>query len=180
MRTRLSVLVVVVSLLLPAGARASGHWFSMAATPSVNTGLSQLWGGSISAEKALPNKSQFNGFIDIGKHAGAHEDSTLSQFSLLAGLRGAFPLIRKKDGHYALQPYAHVLGGFLLTKEKGVDLSDKAPALGGGIGVDYLFSDYGGLRAQIDHVTFWRDRGGHDQFVRFSVGITYRFEHDAH
>lgn len=182
MRTRLSVLVVVVSLLLPAGARATGHWYAAAGSPSVNKGLSELWGGHLTGEKSLPNKSRWSAFLDIGKHAGAHDASTLTQFSALVGARRAGRMKNKTHRHsgrpfYAVQPFLHVLGGLIRNHDKAADSSEWAGAVGGGGGLDYLFAPNGGVRAQVDYVSYWPN-AGREGFGRFSVGIVYRFEHD--
>jgi hypothetical protein len=173
MRTRLSFLVVVVSLVLPTGLRASGHWYAAAATPSIDTGQSKLWGGSLSGEKVL-SKKNWTWLADFGAHSGAHDTTTLTQYSALTGLRYTKPLVYKLD-RYAFQPFAHVLGGFVHTNDKAANSSEWAGAFGGGVGVDYVFAPSGGLRGQVDYVSFWPD-SGRDSFVRLSVGLVYRFE----
>lgn len=180
MRTRLSFLVVVVSLLLPAGVRASGHWYSMAAAPSAHTDQSTLWGGNVSAEKALPNKSRWTGFADLGAHAGEHGTSTLTQRSLLIGGRYSLPRRYRSPAagfeYHALQPFAHVMGGGIWSKDQPANGYQGDWAVGVGVGADLLFSKFGGLRGQVDHVWLWREQG-RDGLFRISLGVTYRFEH---
>ena len=181
MRARLFFVVVLVPLLLPARAHASGHWYSVAATPSGHGGLSTLWGGSVSGERAFRNKDRKTWFVDLGVHAGSHETSSLTQYSAMGGLRYAFPRLYRVDEHtvdphnwYALDWFVHPLVGGVWTRE-GTNSYQGDFALGFGGGADYLFSPSGGLRLQVDYVWLFREAGGED-FVRISVGVVYRFE----
>jgi hypothetical protein len=180
MRTRRCCLVLAL-LLTPAAAWADRHnWEANAAATRVS-GRSELWGGNLAGTYVVPGHRRWGAFLDIGKHAGAHDDgSSLSQFVFYGGPRRTFPVPLEHpknptpfDLHH-LQLFAQALGGGVKTA--GIDGFDWAA--GFGAGVDALFSEYGGVRFQVDHVWFWPG-GGRRSFDRISLGLVYRFE-DKH
>jgi hypothetical protein len=177
MGTRRSCLVLVL-VLLPAGAWADRHNWEVSSAVSRVTGRSQLWGGNVAVAMPLRTYRKVSVFAEIAKHAGPHDGGSLTQLSALGGARGVLirTLKRPDDTRehalpsYRLQFFAQAMSGLVQTTGAGTD-----SAWGAGGGVDGLFSEYGGLRAQVDYVHINR-KGGGDGFVRFSVGLVYRFE----
>jgi hypothetical protein len=176
MRTRQSLLVLAL-LLTPTAARADRHNWEASAGASLVSGRSKLWGGNLSGTWVVPRNRRWGFFLDVGKHAGPHEGSSLSQFAFYGGPRRTFPLplehpkVPTSNTFHHLQLFAQGLGGRLKTI--GVEGSDWAAGLGAG--VDALFSEFGGVRVQVDHVWFWPE-GGRRSFDRISLGLVYRFE----
>jgi hypothetical protein len=183
MRTRQSLLVLAL-LLTPAAARADRHDWEASAAASRVSGRSKLWGGNLSGTWVVPGQPghrTWGLFFDIGKHAGPHDGSSLSQFAFYGGPRRTFPLPLEHPKNptpytlHRLQLFAQGLGGRLKTT--GLEGSDWAAGLGAG--VDALFSPFGGVRVQVDHVWFWPE-GGRRSFDRVSLGLVYRFEDKNH
>jgi hypothetical protein len=174
MGTRRSCLVLAL-VLLPAAARADRHNWEASAAVSAVSG-SWLWGGNLSVAKMLHTEKQdkphrWSVFVDLAKHAGPHDSGSLTQFSALGGPRFlVVRSLRHGEDLYRLQLFAQAMAGVVQTSGKGTD-----SAMGGGVGVDVLFSDFGGLRTQVDYVHTDRT-SGKDGFFRGSVGLVYRFE----
>jgi hypothetical protein len=171
--------LIVAVLLIPTPARADRHNWDLAATASAGTGGSLLWGGSLSGEKTIHRHPRVGVFLDLAKQSGPHEGGNLTRFSALAGPRGVFYRTMKKryletELHYRLQFFGQAFAGFVQTTDHGT-----SGAGGVGVGVDGLFSDYGGVRAQVDQVWFSPEVGDH-HFFRFSLGVVYRFEYKHH
>jgi hypothetical protein len=174
--------LVIALLLLPASARADRHNWEANASASRASG-SALWGGSLSLARTIPIKGshRLSAFGDFGKHGGEHAGSALSQTAALFGLRYVpvrtlkkYPLFAgaEQPYRYRLQFFGQAAGGVVDTSSQG---THQAWLLG--VGVDGLFSHYGGVRAQVDKVWFSPDSGRKD-FVRISIGVLYRFEHE--
>jgi hypothetical protein len=179
MDTRQRPWLVLALLLIPTAARADRHNWDVSAMASSSTGGSLLWGGSLSGEKTIHRYPKVGVFLDLAKYSGPHDGGSLTRFSALAGPRLVFYRTVKKqylqtELRYRLQFFGHLLGGIVQTTDHG---TTGAGGVGGG--VDGLFSDYGGVRAQVDHVWFSPEVGEH-RFFRFSLGVTYRFEYKHH
>jgi hypothetical protein len=181
MRTRQSLLVLAL-LLTPAAARADRHDWEANASASAASG-SQLWGGNLSVARTIHigDSHKLSAFADYSKHGGAHDGASLTQTSALIGLRRV--MIRTLKRHALLpgakEPYLAHLQFFVQGALGLVDTSAQdthAAWLVGG-GVDGLFTDYGGVRGQVDYIKFRPDSGRND-FVRVSIGVLYRFEHE--
>jgi hypothetical protein len=176
MRTRQSFLVLAL-LLIPGAARADRHDWEASAAASRVSGRSELWGGNLSGTWVVRGHRRWGFFLDVGKHAGPHEGSSLSQLAFYGGPRRTFPVSFRHAKNptpytlHRLQFFAQGLGGRLKTT--GVEGFDWAAGLGAG--VDLLFSEFGGVRGQVDHVWFWPE-GGRRSFDRVSLGLVYRFE----
>ena len=185
MGTRRCCLVIAL-LLLPAGAWADRHNWEASAAASAASG-SQLWGGNLSLARTLRIKDshKLSLFADVAKHGGLHGGASLTQTSALFG--GRFVVIRTvkrslfastarvpaaDDYRYRLQIFVQGGAGVVDTSAQGTH-----GAWLGGAGLDGLFSDYGGVRAQVDYIGF-RPDSGRDHFFRFSLGVIYRFEHE--
>jgi len=181
MRTRQSLLVLAL-LLTPAAARADRHDWEANASASAASG-SQLWGGNLSLARTLyiKHSHRFSLFADYSKHGGSHDGASLTQTSAVLG--GRFVVFRTLKRYPLLpgvkEPYRYRLQFFVQGAAGVVDTSaqDTHGAWLGGGGLDGLFSDYGGVRAQVDYIKF-RPESGRDDFVRVSVGVLYRFEHE--
>jgi hypothetical protein len=175
MDTRPRPWLVFALLLIPTAAQADRHNWDVAAMASSSTGGSLLWGGSLSGEKTIHRYPKVGVFLDLAKYSGPHDGGSLTRFSALAGPRFVFfRTLEKTELHYRLQFFGQVLGGAVQTTDHGT-----TGAVGLGGGVDGLFSDYGGVRAQVDHVWFSPEVGDH-RFFRFSLGVVYRFEYKHH
>jgi hypothetical protein len=173
---------VLALLLTPAAARADRHDWEANASASAASG-SQLWGGNLSVARTIHigDSHKLSAFADYSKHGGEHDGASLTQTSALIGLRRVMrrtvkylPLFPegKDPYHYKLQFFLQAAPGVVKTSSQGTH----AAALVGA-GLDWLFSDYGGVRTQVDHLWFWPD-SGRDHFFRFSVGVLYRFERE--
>jgi hypothetical protein len=160
---------------------------------------SQLWGGNFVVGRTLykdpKGVHRWGLFGDLGLNGGSHEDGSVSQQSLLVGGRFSYWLTANKvvlvagrpEFHPRLQFFLQALGGGVWVKNEfptltssGIQsIADKefAWSLGGGTGVDFLFSDYGGLRGQVDLVRRLKADEPRKLFFRVSVGVVYRFEY---
>ena len=199
MGTRRSSLALVL-LLLPVPAWAHQHNWEMAAGLSPATG-SLLWGGNFVVGRTIyrdPQGVHRWGLLgDFGLNGGPHDGGSVSQQSLMVGGRFSYWLTMKKlvlvpdkpEYHPRLQFFVQALGGvvrvnneLLTVTTSGIeridDDPDKDAALSLGTGLDFLFSDYGGLRGQVDFVRRLSADEPRKHFFRFSVGVVYRFEHD--
>ena len=174
--------LVVALFLIPAAARADRHNWECNAAASTASG-SQLWGGNLSLARTLHIKDshRFSLFADFSKHGGEHDGGSLTQTSAVLGGRFVvyrtlkrYPLVpgAKAPYRYRLQFFGQGALGVVDTSTQ-----DTHGAWMAGGGVDGLFSDYGGVRGQVDYVRFSPDSGRRD-FVRVSLGIIYRFEHE--
>jgi len=181
MRTRQSLLVLAL-LLIPAAARGDRHDWEANASASTASG-SQLWGGSLALAKTIHirDSHKLSVFADYSKHGGAHDGADLTQTSAIIGLRRVvkrtlkrYPLFPEgKDPYrYRLQFFLQAAPGVVKTSSQGTHEAGLV-----GAGLDGLFSDYGGVRAQVDYIRF-RPDSGRDHYFRFSVGVLYRFEHE--
>jgi hypothetical protein len=188
MRTRQGLLVLAL-LLTPAAARADRHNWEANASASAASG-SQLWGGNLALARTIHIKDshKLSAFADFSKHGGAHDDASLTQTSAQIGLRRVMfrtlnkhpllpaalvPMVKEHpEYHYRLQLFVQAAAGVVNTSAQGTH-----GAWLGGVGLDGLFSDYGGVRAQVDYIGF-RPESGRDHYFRFSLGVMYRFEHE--
>ena len=185
MRTRRCGLVLTL-LLIPAAARADRHDVEASAAASAATG-STLWGGTLSLARTIRirDSHKLSVFADYSKYGGSHDGVSLTETSSFLGVRRVmirtlkrYPLLPPgvppvaPEYRYRIQVYLHAAPGLVKTSEQGTN-----GALLGGAGLDGLFSDYGGVRGQVDYVKFWPE-SGRDHFFRFSLGVIYRFEHE--
>ena len=131
---------------------------------------------------------------DFALNGGAHDGGSISQVSGQVGGRFAYLLTVKKqvlipgsgpEFHPRLQFFVQALAGMAWVKTEFASTAELRPtserpgSSAPEIGLDFLFSDYGGLRGQVDWSSYLSDRGGtRDNFFRFSIGVVYRFEHD--
>jgi hypothetical protein len=181
MRTRQSLLVLAL-LLIPAAARADRHNWEASASASAASG-SELWGGNLSLARTLYIRKShlFSLFADYSKHGGLHDGASLTQTSAVFGGRFVpfrtlkrYPLLPGVKDPYRYRVQFFVEGALGVVKTSAQDTH--GAWLAGG-GVDGLFSDYGGVRVQVDYFKFRPDSGRND-FVRVSIGVLYRFEHE--
>lgn len=177
--------LVLALLLIPVGARADRHNWEAYAGASAATGGSLLWGGNLSIAGTLNDDCKgffaikdrcMSFFVVFSKHAGPHDGGSLTETSALVGPRRVVYRTLKysvnKGVHFRLQFFVQGLAGIVHTSSEGGDW-----AAGAGAGVDALFSDYGGVRAQVDRI--WSGaEGDRDRFFRFSLGLIYRFERE--
>jgi hypothetical protein len=180
MVTRRSCLALAL-LMLPAPAWADRHNWEMNMSAVTSSGGSLLWGGNFSLARTIYKDKEgfhrFSGFGDIGVQSGAHEGQSLTRVTGLLGPRVALWRTLKKiapitgarpEFHYRLQFFTQTPVGWVHTD------GENPLAFAPGAGFDGLFSDYGGLRGQVDYVVL----KGHKDFWRFSIGVIYRFEHE--
>jgi hypothetical protein len=199
MGTRRTCLALAL-LLFPAAASAHQHNWEAAAAANSASG-SQLWGGNFVVGKTVyrdPHEiHRWALLLDVGLNGGPHDGGSVSQQSALFAGRYSYWLTGKKlvlvpgigeAYRPRLQFFLEGLGGVVRVKNEfptvttsgiqSVPSGQTRPALGLGTGLDFLFSDYGGLRGQVDFVRRLSAEAPRQHFFRFSVGVVYRFEHD--
>ena len=195
--------LALAMLLLPAQAGADRHNLEMAASASAATGSPPLWGGSFAVATPVfdnddPKKPDRWSFVtDVAVNGGPHDGGSVSQISGLVGVRYQYLLRMKKlvlipklpdEYHSRLQLFAQVLTGGVRVKNEfpalvansiqNIEDHETKGALSVGTGVDFLFSEYGGLRGQVDLFRRLDADPPRKHFFRFSVGVVYRFERD--
>jgi hypothetical protein len=173
MRIRLSC-VVLGLLLVPAPARADGHWADFYAAFSGGGGGSNVYGiHSAFAATSPGGPSHYLSFVltDVSIHSGSHDGSDVTQITFLWGGR-----VTISKPYHKFKPSFHVLLGGVTT-DGVADGTTFATAFGGGL--EYLLDPVSkerkkgfGFRAQIDRVVRSSDR---DDFWRISGGVFYRF-----
>src|SRR5215510_6343648 len=193
---------VMLGLLLPVAAWAGEHDKEAQAAAQVSP-QSRLIGFEASIAFAIQHETRcecdpslsayvpakkrpWEVVLDMSGHSGRHDDesdqdpeTTLNrtQYLPLVGLRYARDMAPRKPTATVPNPpnrlslFGQVLAGGVFTKDDEDWRSGWAA--GGGLGLDYLYSHYGGLRVQFDIIGAER----HKPVKRISLGLVYRFEH---
>jgi hypothetical protein len=182
-------------LLLPLAAHAEEHDKDVAGALTYSP-QSSLWGGQFSTAWAIPGGFQkhtprtesspdpddepYSVVLDFSTHSGRHDDRDFTQYLFLGGFRyshgfvkttRATPYERATRGKHLFAVFGQVLAGRVKTIEDGA--SRTGSAVGGGVGLEYLPSKFGGLRLQVDFIGVQDER----PIPRITLGATYRFEH---
>jgi hypothetical protein len=193
---------VVLTLLLSAAPAWSGEHDKEAYAAAQVSPQSRLIGFEASLALAIQHETRSEGaggpsvptrkrrpwevVLDLSGHSGRHDDesdrdpeTTLNrtQYLPLVGMRFARGMARRRSPAAVSNPpnrlslFGQVLAGGVFTKDDQDWRSGWAA--GGGLGLDYLYSEYGGLRVQFDIIGAER----HKPVKRISLGLVYRFEH---
>jgi hypothetical protein len=177
-RLGLVLALALVFALNGTAARAEEHDKDVAAGFVISP-QSVLVGGYLSGAKAIGRASPgrerpWTVPLELSSHSGRHDGANRTQALLLTGARYTRGFGQGKgsegDKHMAAV-FLHVLLGGVWTRD-GLESFRLDGAVGGGVGLEYLFSKWGGLRLQGDVI------GSDKSFARLSVGVVYRFEHD--
>jgi hypothetical protein len=187
MRIRRMFLAVVFVLLAGAPSWADRHNWEMNTLASGSSGGSVLWGFNIGGARTLHKKEEVydlhhphrkSVFLDLSLAGSEHENEGVRQGTVLAGFRYVFKRGSMQHRAYENAPeeywyrlnfFAQALNGYVGHTSNG------SYGIGGGLGMDVFFTEFGGLRVQGD----WLGLAGSDDrnhLVRVSVGVVYRFE----
>jgi hypothetical protein len=170
--------VAVLSLLVPSHAWADRHKAALAGGP-IRGSRSELWGIGTSFEIVTPKLSgrSLPGTpprhsrtlalaIEASQLAGVHEDREFSQMTALAGPRVAWSSAKVLE---KLQPFAHVLGGYVRERAESTHTSF-AWTVGGG--VDWVVDPGWALRLQLGLYRIEGDRS--DSYGQGSLALVFR------
>jgi hypothetical protein len=180
--------LVVVALLIPAGARASDHKAAMfvAASDAKGPGSSINVGGvHLAWDWALENHHKISFVGDLSVHFIGGEKSSgegaaidpaqrdVTQFTFAFGPRWT-PYGKAGTHNRPFMPFGHVLVG-VVDRAGGSHLAATAFALVPGFGWDLAPGEHKtwGLRAQVDYI--WPVSSDMRHSWRFSLGAIYRF-----
>jgi hypothetical protein len=186
---------LVLSVLLSAAtALADDHNSDLCVgAPSWVSGSPTTWGihasfailGQSKAKHDLGNPKKWGGVADFSIYSGS-EGTETTRLVFLAGARYSFPgkvekvkdLKGQETEHRRLWlPFFQVLSGVMETKDASGNVTD--PVIGGGLGVDVLFSTKKdrtwGFRGQVDGLARLSDKVEDRWLYRVSGGIVYRF-----
>jgi hypothetical protein len=108
---------------------------------------------------------------ELGGHYGSFAGADLSQYSLMAGVRGVF----RRD--WPVRPFAETLVGPVRTSASvaGQSSGDTDWGLAFGAGGDYAVDDRWALRGLVQ-LRLIRGEGSTDKDPRISVGVVYRLD----
>jgi len=165
-------------LLLPSEARAHRHRAGAFGGYSWDKG-STLQGFQFSGEWMLQGTTPagtkvtrpFSLFGDFGANWGSHERGDRTQVGLMGGLRARWPFGGSKK---VVQPFAHLVLGFVHTQDSAPNASDSAWGPGAGFGVDVRLGDGLFLRGEFDYVRLQWSEGIARSYRRYSVGFDLR------
>jgi hypothetical protein len=195
--------LVLAVLLIPDGAQASDHKFSVfialsrADNPNSNSGISSVWNGGLSVRQEtsvddgwgwhvagevalktgkLKTKLSFIGEAS-GHFVGADRNRDATQFTVMVGPRWAFPVLWKRA-----HSFVHVMGfGAIHRSGLAVDgsgnrlrISTSTGAVAVGVGFDATRSRDGHSGLRIQVDRIFAGAGVEDSW-RYSAGYVYRF-----
>ena len=174
--------LAVIALVLPAPAWADDHRADM--NGGISGGkASKLFGIHVTLAMPIPDQEKWSVLADISHHWDLNDDLDEKRAVYLSGLRYTHP-ISEGSNH---KVFGHGLLGSGHTTLNGSSDADLTVAFGGGWEYIWNRTDaqskalnlprkkyVSGVRGQLDYVIA---QGDTKNFVRFTVGYVFRFNH---